>query len=909
MDYNQLSNERKQLQKDKLLPEWYTTGGWQLMKANYLWAKTPVEQYRAIANAAARHVEGKMPLPLENGKHVYLSWYDAFFQLLWNGWLSPSTPVLSNMGNSDRGMPVSCSGGFIDDSIDSFYKCLHEGAILSKYGFGTSAYVGAIRPRGAPMMKGTGKASGPMPSIDMLSQMTNDVSQGCYDNETEILTEKGFISFEELIYLKEKGQILKVAQVNENNFIEFVEPLDYIKYNYTGEMIRVKDSKNIDLLLTPNHNMVYKTLERVSTKKDENGKYISNKKQLDPKWKTKSIEDMKFYRNIYMYHSAFKKEGEETLSDWDRFLIAYQADGSPCKNCKTAARFRFKKIRKYERLISILNNLNLEYSENFTKDNVYEIYVNTHNNLYKTLSWVKDKLSSVSSLWCEEFLKEVSNWDSSIVVNTEKLFSFSYSSLYKINIDILSTLSSLCGYKQKFKLITEREGNRNDLWHIYISNGDIFGCEKLTPEKEFYSNFVYCVEVPSHKLVVRRSGQTVVCGNSNRRGSIACYLEIDHPDFYEVLNNLEENPKRYNIGWNITEKFINRLDAGDEEALDRYQSALKVKLKTGKGYFCFIDKINKYKPEMYVKHDKIVKAQNLCAEITLFADNENTFTCVLSSMNLAKYDEWKDTNAIYIATVFLDCVASEFVKIAKEKDILHKAVKFTEENRALGLGLMGFSSLLSKRMIAFEELQAHLLNIEIAKSLKEESHRASKDMAEYLGEPLICKGFNRRNTHTMSLAPTKSTALIMGGVSESISPHIGMTYTQVTPAGEVDRVNPELVELMKSKNIFSKKHLQEVIERKGSVQEVSWLTDREKLVFRTAFEINQEVIIRYASMRQKYIDQGQSLNLYFAGNADEKEISRIHQLAFKDPNILSLYYIYSRKDTVVAKNEECIACT
>lgn len=153
-----------------------------------------------------------------------------------------------------------------------------------------------------------------------------------------------------------------------------------------------------------------------------------------------------------------------------------------------------------------------------------------------------------------------------------------------------------------------------------------------------------------------------------------------------------------------------------------------------------------------------------------------------------------------------------------------------------------------------------------------------------------------------------NTALLMGGASESISPHIAMTYTQVTPAGEIERVNPELVDLMKRKNIFSKKHVKEVIEKKGSVQEVSWLTDEEKLVFRTAFEINQEVLIRYASQRQRYIDQGQSVNLFFAGNADEEEIARIHQIAFLDPHIGSLYYIYSRKDAVVAKQSECLAC-
>jgi ribonucleoside-diphosphate reductase alpha chain len=492
MIYDDLSQERKILQKNGLLPDFYTTGGYQLLKANYLWADSPLEQYQAIAKSAALYVDGIMPLPVGCS---YSTWYEAFFDLLWMGWLSPSSPVLSNMGNPDRGMPVSCSGQYIADNVDSFYTNLHESAVLSKHGFGTSAYVGDIRPRGTPMMKGTGKASGVMPVIDMFAQMAGDISQG-----------------------------------------------------------------------------------------------------------------------------------------------------------------------------------------------------------------------------------------------------------------------------------------------------------------------------------------------SNRRGSIALYMEIDHDDFYEVLNKLEHNPKKYNIGWNITDAFIEKLNNGDEDSINRYQETLRVKMVTGKGYYFFVDKVNRIKPTMWQNNNNcVVKASNLCSEISLYSNTEESFTCVLSSMNLAKWDEWKNTPAIYIATVFLDCVASEFIKQAKAKNILAKAVRFTERNRALGLGLLGFASYLSKNMIPFEDFRAHLINIEIAKSLKENSHKASEDMSVYLGEPEICVGFGRRNTHTMALAPTKSTALLMGGASESISPHIGMTYTQVTPAGEVERINPELVELMKSKNIFSKKHLQEVIEKKGSVQEVSWLTDEESV--------------------------------------------------------------------------------
>lgn len=570
MIYNDLSRERKQLQKEGLLPDWYTTAGYQLFKNNYLWAESPKAQYAKIAADAAKHIEGKMPLPVGCN---YSTWNDAFFDILWKGWLSPSTPILSNMGNLSRGMPISCSGQYIGDNVDSFYSNLHESAILSKNGFGTSAYVGDIRPRGTPMMGGAGKASGVMPVIDLFAQMATDISQG-----------------------------------------------------------------------------------------------------------------------------------------------------------------------------------------------------------------------------------------------------------------------------------------------------------------------------------------------SNRRGSIACYLDIDHPDVAEVLNKLEQNPKRYNIGWNVRDAFIEKLNRNENAANSRWQHTLTTKMVVGKGYYCFIDKINRNRPQMMKDKDLFVWASNLCTETTLFADETRSFTCILASVNVAKRNEWANTKLIYLATVFLDCVASEFIEQAKAKNILEKAVRYTEQFRSLGLGLLGFASYLAKNMIPYEDLRAHFLNIEIAKELKQHSHQASEDMAKFLGEPEICVGYGRRNVHTMALAPTKSTALLMGGASESFSPYIANTYTQVTPAGEVERINPELVSLMKAKNVFSKKHLQEVIQQKGSVQSISWLTDEEKLVFRTAFEINQEVLIRYASQRQRYIDQGQSINLFFHGNITEEEIARVHQMAFLDPFIHSLYYVYSRKDVVVATQNECLAC-
>lgn len=295
-----------------------------------------------------------------------------------------------------------------------------------------------------------------------------------------------------------------------------------------------------------------------------------------------------------------------------------------------------------------------------------------------------------------------------------------------------------------------------------------------------------------------------------------------------------------------------------------------------------------------------------CQEIHLFSDEEHIFTCVLSSLNLARYDEWKNTDAIFWSTVFLDCIAEEFIQKAKEIKGLESAVRFTEKTRALGLGVCGFHTYLQEHMIPFESFEAHMWNNSVFSEIKSKALDASKWMADKLGEPALCKGYGVRNTHIMAIAPTKSTAVLMGGVSEGINPDPAMTYTQMTASGEVERINPPLLNLMKKKGVYTKKHIQEITDAFGSVQNVSWLSDEEKLVFRTAFEINQEVIIRLASQRQRFICQGQSVNLFLAADEDERWISHLHKMALEDKWLKGLYYIYTRTD--VDGSKECLSC-
>lgn len=561
--YAKLSAERKQGQLDGTVPEWMTTAGYQMLKDKYLdEGQTPKDRYKIIAETAAKHLPERL-----NPK----KWEKKFFDLFWNGFLAASTPVMANMGTT-KGLPVSCSGSYIGDSVDDFYGVLHETAMLTKFGFGTSGYLGDIRPRGSKISIG-GTASGVLPVFKDYVQAMRDVSQG-----------------------------------------------------------------------------------------------------------------------------------------------------------------------------------------------------------------------------------------------------------------------------------------------------------------------------------------------NTRRGAWAGYLPMSHGDFYEVCSHLLNYPDDVNIGWNIYDQDLEKLDSNDKDLSDRFAESLFTKLVTGKGYYFFPDKVNRLSPQMYKDKGLKVTHSNLCTEINLFDDLYHTFTCVLSSMNAATYDKWKNTDAVFTATVFLDCVAEDFIKRASLLPKMEKSVRFTLKGRALGLGMLGFHTYLQDNMIPFESFEAHMKNLEIFKHLHDESLKASQWMAKELGEPEWCKGYGVRNTHRTAVAPNTSSALICGGVSQGIEPVAANSYIQPTAAGEMARLNPSFLNFCKKKGIRVDKKMKDSInDNYGSVAHLDFLSDEEKAVFKTAYEIDQKAITRLAAARQPQICQGQSLNYFFSADEDEEYIVEVIREAFLNPNIKQIYYMRTMAGVQASKGE-CTAC-
>lgn len=392
----------------------------------------------------------------------------------------------------------------------------------------------------------------------------------------------------------------------------------------------------------------------------------------------------------------------------------------------------------------------------------------------------------------------------------------------------------------------------------------------------------------------------------SRRGSIGAYLDIEHGDWDEACDSLAHDHNGKNYGWIIKDTFIEKLKADDPEANRRWIKAVYTKLITGKGYIFKVDCANRHRPQMYKDWNLFIEASNLCTEIMLHSSEALTYSCILASLNLVHWDKIPERESVFIGTVFLDCLCSEFIEKSAGIVGLEKVREFTIKGRSIGLGIMGFHTYLQSKMIPYISLEAQFLSTKIAKHMADESLRASQWLAQEYGEPEWCVGYGVRNAHRTAYAPTKTTSLLMGGVSESWFPDPGMVFDAGSSVGELRRIPPIFYEFMKKKSVYSEETIQDVINNLGSVQHVDWMTEEEKLVFLNAYEMDQRILLRHASQRQKYTCQGQSLNFYVPEDGSEDLIAELLTALLLDDNVISQYYIYSRSGVVI--KDECINC-
>lgn len=396
-----------------------------------------------------------------------------------------------------------------------------------------------------------------------------------------------------------------------------------------------------------------------------------------------------------------------------------------------------------------------------------------------------------------------------------------------------------------------------------------------------------------------------------RRGAFAAYLDIDHSDIKEFLDikNIGNPIQNLFNGICVPDYWMQEMIDGDVEKRNIWAKVLESRQQKGLPYIFFSDNINRNKPQVYKDKNLKIHSSNLCSEIALPSSIDESFICCLSSMNLELYDEWKDTGAVKLAVYFLDAVLQEFIAKTEDNYYLASANRFAKRHRALGLGVMGWHSYLQKNRIPFEGMEAKRLTSVIFKDISEKAEKASVELAHIYGEPEILKGYGKRNTTLMAIAPTTSSSAILGQSSPGIEPFSSNYYKAGLSKGNFMRKNKYLRSLLMEKGIDNEDTWRGIMLNHGSVQHMHELSEEEKAVFKTFKEISQLEIIQQAAIRQKYIDQAQSLNLNIPANLPVKDVNMLMIEAWK-LGVKTLYYQRSQSVSkeFIANMVSCSSC-
>jgi ribonucleoside-diphosphate reductase alpha chain len=415
------------------------------------------------------------------------------------------------------------------------------------------------------------------------------------------------------------------------------------------------------------------------------------------------------------------------------------------------------------------------------------------------------------------------------------------------------------------------------------------------------------------------SGILAASQGSTRRGAASINLPIGHKDIEEFINirrpSGDVNRQCLNINHCVTidDYFMKSLLEGDESNRALWSKVITTRMETGQPYIMYYHNVHNQRTNDMVKRDLKINGTNICTEILNFHDKDHTVVCCISSINASKYNEWKeDKEFLELCYLFLDTNLSEFIENAKGKKGFEAAVNFSIKSRAIGLGILGWHTLLQQNMIPFNSLQARNYIRIIGQRLKDESDKYNQKWGAILGNPEWCD--NHRNNVTRAIAPTTTNSLISGGVSQGIEPIVANVFIQKSAKGTFIRINDSFEKLIQSKysdKINDNFWLEIGTTYKGSVQHLDFLTNDEKEVFLTAYEINQLELIKSAAIWQKYIDQGISLNLFFPQDVDAKWLNKCHITAWEE-GIKTLYYV--RTESIISNDmkpstfSDCLYC-
>lgn len=906
------SELRKKMQSEGEAPEWFTTGGAQLFFEKYSWkGETVKSRLKSIAKALAR--KAPKVYPSWWAVDVYTAgktWEDIFFQVMWDGFISCSTPLLANGGLPQRGTTVSCAGSYVGDDLYSRYDVVTESAILTKHSHGTScsvddwAYKGKALPRG-------GNGGGVMPVIRDLIACMDEVVQGSRRGSLSYAISIEHPEWEDvLMNLYKNPESNNPAWLIKDDFIEKLESDDKVVYFKALEKL----AKSVEVKMMRGKGYY--------TKIDEMNRHLAQAfKDANLPVRASNLcvapETLLMTRNGYEVISELSGQQVEVWNgaEWSEVTVVKTGENQKLVTVKTDFGYELD-CTEYHRFMVIGEDGKPQIKRSFE--------LKTGDKLSKFELPVITGGVELENAYTNGF----HTGDGTMAGGTQVTY------LYGEKVKLLEHIEDV-------KKAVD-EGYRVRITH----NGNL-------KDKFFVPDSKYTVQSRLGWLAGILDSDGCVARNGTNES--LQLVSVDHNFLKEVQLMLQT------LG--VTSKVVHHLDAGvksmplnngtgeygDFQCKDAYRLLISssglfklslLGLKTNR--LVWSERKPQRCAERFITVSEVVDSgryddtycatepkRNMlmfnglntmnCQETNLGADEDHTFSCVILNWNLDLYREAMERcpHIAFIAHVMQDCNVSLYIdaikkrKRQKKRDAkaLEKILRFTEKFRAVGTGVLGFHTLLQKERIVVGSIESFQINNKIFKYLDEETLSASKWLAEVLGCPEGTKHLGIRNATRLMMPPTKSTAEFMAGASEGIGLDVAMVFTKQSAGGDLVRVNKVLLDIMKERGVYHEETLMELSLHKGSVQHVDWLSEHEKAVFRTAFEVDMFAHLKLCSQRQKYIDQGQSINLYFTSNDSHEYVMDVHRYALLDPNILTLYYVYSMRGSGdITRVEGCSVC-
>jgi ribonucleoside-diphosphate reductase alpha chain len=868
-------------------PSWMTPEALVTLSKGYtLDNETPRGMYMRLAKSAANHLgEPEM--------------YERFFEVMWKGWLCPASPVLSNLG-TDRGLPISCFGMDVPDSIEGIYDSAHELAVMTKNGGGVGMNLSTIRGRGEPIKGGkNGYSEGVVPWAKIYDSAILATSQGG--------VRKGAVSFnlkadhidaKEFLRIRRPQGDINRQTLNSHHCMQFSD-------KWMNEMLQGDPEKQsfwIDFLKTRIETGEPYVMFTDNVERGTPDAYKLNNLKVDmtniccltgetliaTSHGPQQIRDLVdkeveiFDGESWVKNSNFRSYGKGEV------LKITLKDGSEIKCTPNHRWFAIKDdynhIRRNEVFQTYAKDLEVGMYLEFHEEECHGIHkeegayikgfllgdgtygsapiLNLHSTKYMCEDRLLDSLNS-----CRKNHKYRSDSITTPMFSDEVSYPDQYGKQVYKRMKGLSCRSD----HLKFWCTEVKTQGLPEAWICWDKETKIEFLSGLFDADATGGRFIQISQV-SEKLIkdiqMMLKSLNISSAIDYANKPRLTLSSTDSYRFYSMSNmqrvSVDSMPKRKLTGWR---KIASIEYVEDEEVFcTTVPSTTKFALANG------------------------LMTGN--SEITLHTDDDHSFICCLSSMNLMKWDEWQGTDAVAVSIKFLNGVLNEFIKRASEMPMMARAVRSAVKGRAIGLGVLGWHSLLQSKMLPMHSFQAKMMNKAIFKHIREESYNVSRELAKRFGEPEWCRGTGRYNSHTMAVAPTRTNSIIAGKHSHGIEPISFNAYADKSAKGVFLTVNPELKKLLEAKGKDNFEVWNSIVTKEGSVQHLDFLSEEEKEVFLTAYEISQFTLIDLAGDRQQYIDQAQSLNLFFPADVDPKLFHKVHVEAWKR-GVKTLYYVRS----------------